>query len=43
MFLPTDDEYRDFIIDFAKLNERNIDIVYFGGTTYHEELKAPQV
>lgn len=43
MFLPTDDDYRDFIIDYAKLNERNIKLVFFGGTKYHKDLDAPQV
>lgn len=43
MFLPMDSEYRDFVIDYAKLKERNIKLIYFGGTAYHSEIKAPQV
>lgn len=32
MFLYADDDYRDFIIDRAKLNERNVEVILFGGT-----------
>lgn len=43
MILPTDDDYRDFIIDFANLKSRNVEIIYYGGTNYHSELEGAQV
>lgn len=43
MFLPTDSPYRDFVINYAKLKERNIKLIYFGGTAYHNEIEGSQV
>ena len=43
IFLPTDDEYTNFIIQYAKLEERNIEIIRYGGCEFHDEIKTPQL
>lgn len=43
MFLWADDEYRNFILDYAKLKDRNIETILFGGTKLDKNFVGPQV
>lgn len=43
MFLPAEDEYLDFIINRAKLKERGIEIVLYGGNAYIDNYNFPQL
>lgn len=43
MFLRADDDYRDFIIDYAKLKQRNVEIILFGACKLFDDIKCPQV
>ncbi|MDO5329426.1 MAG: UDP-N-acetylmuramoyl-tripeptide--D-alanyl-D-alanine ligase [Coriobacteriia bacterium] len=43
MFLYKEDDYRDYIIERAKLKERNIEVVLFGGREYDPSLDYAQV
>lgn len=43
MFLYADDDYRDFVINYANIQERNIEIILFGANEQKQNFEGIQV
>lgn len=43
LFLWTDDDFRDFIIEYSNIKKRDIKTIFFGSTEYNENISGPQV